>query len=139
MLLEGKGALIQDLIRETMEKLEKHEMGISRLAKTESLRESLESYKQKIQAKKRNPAALYELALASDRDYRAGDQLSYYVTGNKKKVRVYDNCKLAAAYDAEHPDENVPYYKEKFLALFKKFQAFIPDADNGSLIVKKKK
>jgi hypothetical protein len=79
---------------------------------------------------KRNPAALYELALASGRSYRAGDQLSYYVTGETKKVKVYENSKLASMYDPVSPDENVPYYRDKLLALFAKFREFLPKGES---------
>jgi DNA polymerase I len=68
----------------------------------------------------------YELALNSGREYRAGDQISYYVTGDGKKVRVFDNCKLLSAYDSESPDVNVAYYQSKLTDLYKKFQEFLP-------------
>ncbi|MGD9032167.1 MAG: DNA polymerase domain-containing protein, partial [Desulfobacteraceae bacterium] len=126
LLLEGKGGEVHQLLEEYMAKLEKHEMDISWLGKTETLGESLDTYRQKVQAKKRNPAAPYELALASGREYRAGDQISYYVTGEKKRVRVYENSKLVSSYDSSHPDENIAYYQEKLLALLKKFQEFVP-------------
>jgi len=126
LLLEGRGEKVRELIEEYMAGIEKHEMDVSMLAKTETLGESLESYKLKIQGGKRNPSALYELALASGRPYRAGDQLSYYVTGSKKSVRVYENCKLLSAYDPSNPDENVPYYQDKLLALYEKFREFLP-------------
>jgi DNA polymerase, archaea type len=126
LLLEGQGEKVRELLEDYMAKIEKHEMDISRLAKTETLAESLESYTQKVQAGKRNPAALYELALTSGRPYRAGDQLSYYVTGTKKSVRVYENSKLVSRYDPSDPDENVPYYQDKLASLFEKFCEFVP-------------
>ena len=64
--------------------------------------------------------------MAAGREYRAGDQISYYVTGEKKRVRVYDNSKLVSSYDPSQPDENIAYYQEKLLALLKKFQEFVP-------------
>lgn len=69
------------------------------------------------------------LALALGRSYRAGDQLSYYVTGQTKKVKVYENSKLASLYDPVSPDENVPYYQDKRLALFEKFREFLPKGE----------
>jgi DNA polymerase I len=126
LLLEGRGEEIYSLYRETQKRLEKHELDIDQIAKTETLTESPDSYRQKVRAKKRNPAATYELAASSGRDYRAGDQISYYVTGNAKKVRVYDNCKPASAHDREHPDENVLYYQAKLSDLLKKFKEFLP-------------
>ncbi|MFN8008307.1 MAG: hypothetical protein U0V70_15040 [Terriglobia bacterium] len=88
------------------------------------------SYQQKIREKKRNPTALYELALKSGRDYQPGDQLSYYVTGTRKNVRVYDNCKLSSQWNPAQPDENVVYYKEKLSELFEKFQPYAKTSQN---------
>ncbi len=126
LLLEQRGEEIQGLFRQYRERLRSHQMDISWLAKTETLTESPDGYKEKVRAKKRTPAAPYALALASGRDYRAGDQVSYYVTGSGRKVRVYENCKLAYDYDPAHPDVNVPYYEAKLEELLKKFEGFLP-------------
>jgi DNA polymerase, archaea type len=126
LLLEGRGPKIHQLYRDVVERLERRQMDIALLAKTETLTESPENYQQKIKAKKRNRAAAYELALSSGRDFRAGDQVSYYVTGSDKKVRVFENCKFASSYDPGHPDENVAYYQAKLLELAKKFQELLP-------------
>jgi len=129
LLLEGRTGDIAGLFRKSMEKLEGHQFPIGWLAKTEALSESLESYREKVTGGKRNPSALYELALGSGRSYRAGDQLSYYVTGERKRVKVYENSKLASLYDPVSPDENVPYYQDKLLALFEKFREFLPKGE----------
>ena len=126
LLLEGRGEEVNQLYQGFNERLEQHQMDIALLAKTETLTESPENYQQKIKARKRNRAAAYELALSSGRDFRAGDQVSYYVTGSDKKVRVFENCKFASSYDPVHPDENVAYYQAKLLELVKKFQEFLP-------------
>jgi DNA polymerase elongation subunit (family B) len=125
-ILEERSGEIGQTLKEYREKLENHEMDIGSLSKTETLTESPETYRQKVEAKRRNASAKYELALASGREYRAGDQISYYVTGNKKKVRVFENCKLESEYDPSNPDENVPYYKAKLDDLIKRFVSFIP-------------
>ena len=126
LLLEGKEEEIHSLFKDYLDRLEQHQMGISWLAKTETLTESLDTYRQKVATNKRNPAATYELAFASDRPYRAGDQVSYYVTGKAKTVRVYENAKLTSDYDPKRPDENVAYYQGKLHKLLKKFQEFLP-------------
>jgi len=130
LLLQGKGEDVHPLADKYLDKLERHDMDIDWLAKTETLSESLETYRDKVAAKKRNPAATYELALASERVYRAGDQVSYYVTGKGKRVRVYENCKLTSDYDPTNPDENVAYYQAKLLDLLKKFQKLLPPRGN---------
>ncbi len=130
LLLQGKGEDVNPLAYKYLDKLENHDMDIDWLAKTETLTESLESYRDKVAAKKRNPAATYELAVASERPYRAGDQVSYYVTGKGKRIRVYENCKLTSDYDPTNPDENVAYYQAKLLDLLKKFKEFLPPGLN---------
>jgi DNA polymerase, archaea type len=125
LLLEGKAGEVQSRVKEWLGRLERHEVEISWLAKTETLTESLETYRQKVQARKRNPAAAYQLALASGREYRAGDQISYYVTGTGKNVKVYENCRLTTQYEPAHPDENVVYYQAKLVDLAEKFKEFL--------------
>jgi len=79
-----------------------------------------------VKNKKRNLAASYELALKAGRDYRAGDQVSYYVTGKAKKVRIYDNSKLISEHNSLQPDDNVAFYQAKLVELATKFKDFLP-------------
>lgn len=127
LLLEERADEIPALKREFDNRICSHQLDISWLAKTETLTESPETYRQKVEAKKRNPSATYELALASARNYRAGDQISYYVTGSRRSVRVYENCKLVSDYDPKNPDINVDYYLSKLEDLYKKFQEILPN------------
>lgn len=126
LLLEGKGEQVRPLFEDLCQRLEQHQLDVALLSKTETLSESPSTYQAKTRAKQRNRAAAYELALQSGREFRAGDQISYYITGKDKKVRVFDNCKFASAYDPAHPDENVAYYQAKLFELLKKFQDFLP-------------
>ena len=97
--------------------------------KTETLQDPLETYRQKVKEGKRNRSALYELSLAAGRPYQAGDQISYYVTGDSPKVTAYSNSKLAAEWNPEHPDENTAYYQQKLQDLFEKFAPALKPAD----------
>jgi len=94
---------------------------ISRFAKTENLQDSPATYLGKRGEGKRSKSAVYELALRSGREYRAGDQISYYVTGERKSVTVYENCKFVGDWNPEKRDENVSYYLAKLDALYDKF------------------
>jgi DNA polymerase, archaea type len=125
LLLKDAREKIQPLYEGFAEDIERHRRNIFWLAKTETLQDSLESYQAKIKTKKRNPAAPYELALKAQRPYRPGDQISYYVTGTKSKIKVNENCKLIAHWDAQKPDENVEYYKCKLKDLYEKFKPWI--------------
>jgi len=127
LLLKGEESEIPVLYEQFLSKIDRHEFDITYLCKTEAISESLGSYQQKVKDRKRHASALYELALQAEKEYQPGDQISYYVTGTKKNVKVFENCKLASQWDPAHPDENVPYYKAKLEDLYKKFKPFLPN------------
>jgi len=79
-------------------------------------------------AKKRNAAAPYELELKAER-HQPGDQVSYYVTGGKAKIKISANSKLASDWDAAKPDENVEHYQAKLKEPYEKFRPWIDDSE----------
>jgi DNA polymerase I len=99
---------------------------IAWVTRTETLNESPDRYLQKLRAGKRNPSAAYEIALAGERLYRAGDQVSYYINGSRKDVAAYENCRPVSAFNPAHPDVNIAYYIEKLRHLKKRFEPFLP-------------
>jgi DNA polymerase I len=125
LLLNGEREKISALYQRYLDDLENHRKDIAWLAKTETRQDSLQSCQAKVRAKKRNPAAAYELALKSERRCQPGDQISYYVTGAKTKVKISENCKLATQWDPQHPDENVEQHKAKLKELYEKFKPWI--------------
>jgi DNA polymerase elongation subunit (family B) len=124
-LLRGEAEKIPELTDRYLKDFDAHHFPVRMFMKTETLQDSLETYQQKVKAKKRNPAAPYELALKAARPYQPGDQISYYVSGQGTKVKVHEVAKLASQWNPEQPDENVEYYKAKLLDLHKKFRPFI--------------
>ncbi len=128
LLMEGKPEGIGDLRNDFERKIRGREMPITWLMKTDTLQDSLEKYRQKIAGSARNRAAAYELALTSGRDYKPGEQISYYITGTTKKVAAYENAKLASAFDPQNRDENIDYYIAKLDELVRKFTNVTPTA-----------
>ncbi|MFQ5753801.1 MAG: DNA polymerase domain-containing protein, partial [bacterium] len=123
-LLKGKEKKVDDLLKKYTDELMNHKWDKKMFIKTETLQESLATYTEKVSKKKRSAAAAYELAIKSERNHQPGDQISYYVIGDKGRVRVFDNCKLASQWDHDKPDENVEYYKKKLITLYDKFKPF---------------
>jgi DNA polymerase elongation subunit (family B) len=126
-LLRGEERKVDNLLEKYTDELMNHKWDKKMFIKTETLQESLATYTEKISKKKRSAAAAYELAIKSERNYQPGDQVSYYVIGDKGRVRVFDNCKLASQWDHEKPDENIEYYKKKLITLYDKFKPFFSD------------
>ena len=112
-------------------------------ARTETLQEPLDVYRERVTSGVRAPSAAYELAAASGRPVQPGDQISYYVTGRTPRVPVNEAAKLASLWDREQPDENVEFYQAKLLEIWQRFRRFteidglIPyvedDADSAQL------
>ena len=94
------------------------------------LADSPETYKRKLAAGTGKRSAAYELAVRSGREYRQGDQVTFYIIGDKKRVSVVENSKLLADADESVRDENVPYYLDKLEELRKKFEPFFPPEDD---------
>jgi DNA polymerase elongation subunit (family B) len=122
LIMEGKPEAIINLRDDFERKIRNREWKIDMLMKTDTLQDSLDKYRAKIAGSARNRAAAYELALASGRNYKPGDQISYYIKATPKKVPAYEAAKLASEFDLENRDENVDYYVAKLDELVKKFR-----------------
>src|SRR5438552_1965475 len=121
LIMEARPEAIADLRNEFERKIRNREWKIDMLMKTDTLQDSLDKYRAKIAGSARNRAAAYELALASGRAYKPGDQVSYYIKITPKKVPAYEAARLATDFDPQSRDENVDYYIAKLDDLVKKF------------------
>jgi DNA polymerase, archaea type len=122
LIMEGKPEAITDLRNQFEKEIRNREWRIDMLMKTDTLQDSLDKYRAKIAGSARNRAAAYELALASGRNYKPGDQVSYYIKATPKKVAAYEAAKFASDFDPQNRDENVDYYVAKLDDLVKKFR-----------------
>lgn len=129
--LEGRDGELPALKTRYGEDIAGRRWPIAMLAKTETLQDSPATYAAKVGAGGRGRNAAYELALASGREYRAGDQISYYVTGTRKTAPVHSSARLVSAWDPEARDENVAYYQAKLDALYDKFRGGTLGGDGG--------
>ena len=124
LLLTGRGADVKAAIHRWLEALATRSVPVKVLARTETLQDTLETYRERVAAGARNPSAAYELALASGRSVQPGDQVSYYVAGRGANVSVNDHARLLHAWDAGHPDENVEYYQARVHEIWERFRPF---------------
>jgi len=122
LIMQGKPEAVGDLRNEFEQKIRDREWKIDMLMKTDTLQDSLDKYRAKIAGSARNRAAAYELAITSSRNYKPGDQISYYIKATPKKVAAYEAAKLANEFDPQNRDENVDYYVAKLDELVKKFR-----------------
>lgn len=110
--------------------LTNHSLPFADLAKSETLSDSLDTYKRKLAGCTGKRSAAYELAIRSGREYRQGDPVAFYIIGDKKRVAVVDSSKLLTEADEKIRDENVPYYLDKLEELRRKFAPFFTAQDD---------
>lgn len=113
----------KDVYEKYRQKILNQELDVSDFSKKVRLHQSLEEYEEK-KAQGGPRLAAYELAMKSEKPYRKGDQISYYVTGDKKSVKVWENSKLAAEWDPNNRDENIPYYLNRLKENANRFNPF---------------
>ncbi len=126
LLLSGKAATVEGLFGEYVARLRSRELDAAWVARTETLNESPDIYREKVRLGSRNRSAAFEIALSAGRTYRAGDHVSYYVSGSNKDAAAYEQSRPLSAFDPSHPDINVVYYIEKLRHLKKRFEPFLP-------------
>src|SRR5947207_770140 len=131
LLMEEKPEEIVDLREKFENKIRNREWNIEMLMKTDTLQDSLDKYRAKIAGSARNRAAAYELALASGRNYKPGDRISYYIKATPKKVAAYEAAKLISEFDPQNRDDNVDYYVSKLDELVKKFGSVTANASSA--------
>ena len=125
-LLTGKGDTVRRLYEEYCARLRSRSLAVDWVARSETLNDSPDSYLEKLRLGKRNHSAAFEIALSSGTQYRAGDHVSYYVSGSGKGATAYEQCRPVAAFNPAHPDINVLYYIEKLRHVQKRFESFMP-------------
>jgi len=130
LLLESRGKEVRAVVDRWLEDFARRRVPARMFARTETLGDTLEAYREKIAAGVRSPAAAYELATAASRIWQPGDQISYYVAGRGVNVTVNEQARLLSEWSVERPDENVEYYQGKVAEIWARFRPF---AENEGL------
>ena len=113
----------------SVNEIRNHNIDVYDFCKTETLRDSLETYIQEIASGKRKPAAAYEVIKRAGVPARQGQSVSYYITGSQPGIKLLDNARLAEEWDRNFPDENVAYYLSRIDDASGKFELFFEPED----------
>jgi DNA polymerase elongation subunit (family B) len=127
LLLLDRRAEVKAVFDRWLEDFAAHRVPVRAFARTETLQDTVEAYRDKVRAGARNPSAAYELAAAAGRDFLPGDQVSYYVIGRGGHVTVSESAKLASLWDPAAPDENVEHYRAKVMEIRERLRPFLDD------------
>jgi DNA polymerase elongation subunit (family B) len=123
-LLEGRREQVRGVIDRWLAAFAAHQVDVRLFARTETLQDTVEAYRERVKGGGRPPSAAYELMIAAGRVCQPGDQVSYYVAGRSRNVVVNEQARLASEWDAARPDENVEHYQAKVLEIWERFRRF---------------
>jgi DNA polymerase, archaea type len=101
-----------------------HRWEVSDFCRTETIRDTMETYDEEVSQGKRKPSVAYEVSKRSGLRLKPGDRVSYYVTGSHAGIKIIDNAKLAMEWEPNFPDENTAYYLERLRECSEKFDPF---------------
>ena len=124
LLLSGRATDVKAVVERWRDDFAGHRVPVRLFARTETLQDSLEVYRDRVRDGLRNPGAAYEVALASGRTLLPGDQVTYYVAGRGLSPSVAASARLASSWNPEQPDENTDYYQAKVLEVWARFRPF---------------
>jgi DNA polymerase I len=124
LLLEGRRGEVRGVVDRWLAAFGGHQVPIRQFARTETLQETVDLYRERVRAGQRPPSAAYELMIAAGRACQPGDQVSYYVAGRSRNVVVNEQARLASEWDPARPDENVEHYQSKVLEIWERFRRF---------------
>lgn len=124
LLLAGRGRDVKAVVERWLDDFAARRVDPRLFARTETLGDTLETYRDKVAQGLRNPSAAYELAAAAGRAWQPGDQISYYVAGRGAQVAVNEQARLLSGWNPERRDENVEYYQAKVREVWERFRPF---------------
>jgi DNA polymerase elongation subunit (family B) len=125
LLLTGRAADVKAVVGRWLEDFGARRVAPRLFARTETLGDTLDAYREKVQRGLRHPSAAYELATAARRPWQPGDQISYYVAGRGAGVAIAEYARLLSAWDPARRDENVEYYQARVQEIWDRFRPFV--------------
>ena len=131
-LLNGTPENISGIYRKMYDSIADGTIELSQLAKSEVLSDSTANYKRKLDSGSGRRSAAYEAAISAGLALKAGETVRFYVTGERRKVTVADNCRIYTGVP-EIRDENQAYYCAKLEELAENFRPFIDGTHNNDL------
>ena len=120
---------LHDLFIEYRNIILNHEMDVSELSRTETLKNSIEQYLDDVKSGKRSKSITYEIAIKAGMGISKGDRITYYVSGSGTGTSSYDKGKLASDWKKEQPDENTHFYLKRLDEHCQKFLPFFKPQD----------
>ena len=120
---------LHELFIEYRNKILNHELEIGEFSRTETLKSSVEQYREDVKTGKRSKSITYEIAIKTGMPVTKGDRITFYVSGSGTTSSSYDKGKLSSEWKKEKPDENTQFYLKRLDEHCQKFLPFFKPQD----------
>lgn len=124
---------LHELYREYRNKIMNHELDITDFSRTESMKSSLEQYREDVASGKRSKSITFETAIRANIPVSKGDRITYYIAGTGQGGAASDRGKPASEWSAEKPDENTSFYLKRLDEYSQKFMPFFRPQDYSTI------
>jgi hypothetical protein len=119
---------LHHLYIQTRERIINKEMDVSDFSRTESLKESIEDYKQGVKNGKPKRTT-YEVLNRAKKVASKGDRVTYYLSGSGIVGNIAEKGKLSSEWNKEKPDQNIDFYLRRLDEFTDKFKPFFKPSD----------
>ncbi len=120
---------IHDLYVDYSKKILTRELPLTKIVRTETVRESIEDYLSAVRSNRRNRTASFEAAMNAGLNLRPGDRVSYYIVGNDPHQPSFMNARIYDEEDENRKDYNAQYYIRKLSEYSERFSDFFEPSD----------
>src|SRR3989442_8787683 len=110
-LLDGRPEEVRRIIDRRLDDFAAHRVDVRAFARTETLQESLDAYRLRVNSGVRPVSAVYELAATAGPALEPGDQISYYVTGRGAGLAGNQPPDAPPPWEPARPRPHPPAYQ----------------------------
>lgn len=132
-LLHNKIASLHGIYATLARDITEQRLTIEDVVRTETFRDTLETYDREIEEGTRRRHAAYELARQQAMPVRPGERISYYFIGTEEHVKGHEHCRLASEWDPNFSDINGAYYLRRLNEISERFSAFFTPQDFSAI------
>ncbi len=132
-LLDEDIQALHDLYVSYKEMIIGHSWSIDDFSRTETLKTTIDHYKNDVESGKRSKSITYEIAMRRNMTINKGDRITYYVSGSGLQSSHYDKGRLADEWCSSMPDENTQFYLKRLDEFSQKFIPFFKPQDFSSI------
>lgn len=125
LILEQRWQDLPELVGLVFEKLEGPTLTLADVVRRDTLREPFEQYVKARKSGVRSPVPAWEAVRRAGLQLEEGDQLGWYVAGEKWPAEESELARLARLHDPAQPDFHRVYYRDRVKQTYTRYESIV--------------